>query len=129
MAGPWEQYQQPAAAAPAGPWTQYRPTEQQSEIPTGRKGYSLAEVPLAAGRNLPESAGKFVSGVVEAVTSPIQTLSSILDIGAGALRSALPQPVVNFIDKFATAPPPLSSVERSATAPTGSSAKVRLIAS
>lgn len=100
MAGPWEQYQQPAAAAPAGPWTQYQPTEQQSEIPTGRKGYSLAEVPLAAGRNLPESAGKFVSGVVEAVTSPIQTLSSILDIGAGALRSALPKPVVNFIDKF-----------------------------
>lgn len=99
MAAPWEQYQQPAAA-PAGPWAQYQAAAPVSEIPVARKGYSLAEVPLAAGKNLPESAGKFVSGVVEAVTSPLQTLSGILDIGAGALRNALPKPVVNFIDKF-----------------------------
>jgi len=101
MAGPWEQYQQPAVAAtPAGPWSQYQTAPPVNEIPMGRKGYSLAEVPLAAGKNLPESAGKFVSGVVEAVTSPIQTLSGILDIGAGALRNVLPKPVSNFIDKF-----------------------------
>jgi len=102
MAAPWEQYQQPAAA-PAGPWSQYQGTAP-NEIPTGRKSYGLAEVPLAAGKNLPESAGKFVGGLVDVITSPVQTLSSILDIGAGALRNSLPAPVVNFVDKFDTDP-------------------------
>lgn len=71
-----------------------------SETPSSRREYSLAEVPLEAGKNLPESAGKFVSGVVGAVLSPVQTLSSLLDVGAGALRNALPKPVSNFIDRF-----------------------------
>lgn len=69
-------------------------------IPGPRRGYSLTEVPVEAVKNLPESAGKFVGGVVQAVTSPIQTLTGILDAGAGALRNALPQGVVNFIDQF-----------------------------
>lgn len=116
MAGPWEQYQQPATTD-SGPWSQYqtaKPTiDQISEIPAVRRGYSLAEVPLAAGKNLPESAGKFVSGIVEAVTSPVKTLSSILDIGAGALRNTLPKPVVSFIDKFDTDP---ASAERATEA-------------
>lgn len=108
MAAPWEKYQQPVVASTTetGPWSQYQQpaVEQPSEIPTPRRGYSLAEVPVAAGKNLPESAGKFVGGVVEAITSPLQTLSGILDIGAGALRNTLPKPVVNFIDKFDTDP-------------------------
>ena len=95
---PYEQFVTPAE----NPYAQFvSPTQTSSTgIPTGRSSYGLSEVPLAAGKNLPESAGKFVSGVVEAVTSPVQTLSSILDIGAGALRNVLPKPVVSFIDKF-----------------------------
>jgi len=80
----------PTAAAPAAP----------SGIPGPRRGYSLAQVPGAAVKNLPESAGKFVGGIVEAITSPVQTLTGLLDAGAGALRNALPRGVVNFIDRF-----------------------------
>jgi hypothetical protein len=73
-------------------------------IPGPRRGYSLTEVPVEAAKNLPESAGKFVGGVVQALTSPIQTLSGILDAGAGALRNSLPKGVVSFIDQFDTNP-------------------------
>lgn len=74
------------------------------EIPGPRRSYSLAEVPVEAIKNVPESAGKFVGGVVQAVTSPVQTIKGILDVGAGALRNALPESVVNFIDQFDTNP-------------------------
>jgi len=73
-----------------------------SEIP--RRKYSLAEVPVEAVKNVPESAGRFVGGIVQAVTSPLQTLTGILDAGAGALRNALPEGVVNFIDQFDSNP-------------------------
>ena len=73
-------------------------------IPGPRRGYSLTEVPVEAVKNLPESAGKFVGGVVQAVTSPLQTLTGILDAGAGALRNSLPQGVVNFVERFDTDP-------------------------
>lgn len=73
-------------------------------IPGPRRGYSLTEVPVEAVKNLPGSASQFVGGIVQAVTSPVQTLTSILDAGAGALRNALPQGVVNFIDQFDTNP-------------------------
>lgn len=108
------------SAAPAMDYAalakQYGGTTASAEIPTGRRDYSLAQVPLEAGKNLPASAGKFVSGVVEAITSPVQTLSGILDIGAGALRKALPQPVVSFIDKFDTDPAAAERATAAATA-------------
>ena len=54
MAGPWEQYQQPAAAA-SGPWEQYQqPAVAPSEIPAPRKSYALADVPGAALENAPK---------------------------------------------------------------------------
>ena len=85
----------------SNPFTQFAPAAAPAGgIPGPRRGYSLTEVPVEAVKNLPESAGKFVGGVVQAVTSPVQTLTSILDAGAGALRNALPQGVVNFIDQF-----------------------------
>ena len=75
-----------------------------SGIPETRRSYSLGEVPLEAGKNLPASAGQFVSGVVQAVTSPVQTLTGLLDLGAGALRNSLPKSVSGFIDKFDSDP-------------------------
>lgn len=84
----------------SNPFAQFAPAAPAGGIPGPRRGYSLTEVPVEAVKNLPESAGKFVGGVVQAVTSPIQTLTGILDAGAGALRNALPQGVVNFIDQF-----------------------------
>jgi hypothetical protein len=95
------------AAQPAqtdNPFAQFAPAAPASGIPGPRRGYSLTEVPVEAVKNLPESAGKFVGGVVQAVTSPLQTLTGILDAGAGALRNSLPQGVVNFVDRFDTDP-------------------------
>jgi len=72
----------------------------QLEQPASRAKYALSEVPGAALKNAPASAGRFATGMLEMVTSPLQTLTGILDIGAGALRSALPSQVVNFVDQF-----------------------------
>lgn len=75
-----------------------------SGIPGPRREYSLTEVPVEAVKNLPGSASQFVGGIARAVISPVQTLTGILDAGAGALRNALPQGVVSFIDQFDTNP-------------------------
>jgi hypothetical protein len=85
---PYAQFVTPAPQAPSG------------GIPDGRRKYSLGEVPVAAVENLYGSGGRFLGGVYEAVTSPVQTLSSLLDIGAGALRNTLPKQVTGFIDSF-----------------------------
>ena len=97
---PFAQFAAQPQAPAANPFEQFAPAAATGGIPGPRRGYSLTEVPVEAVKNLPESAGKFVGGVVQAVTSPIQTLTGILDAGAGALRNALPQGVVNFIDQF-----------------------------
>lgn len=67
---------------------------------TGLQEYTLGEIPLAAVRNFPRSAGQFYGGIIEAVTSPIDTLTAMLDIGAGALRSATPKNVRGLIDQL-----------------------------
>lgn len=104
---PFAQYATKPAAAAENPFAQFavsEPAMTGGEIPGPRRSYSLAEVPVEAVKNVPESAGKFVGGVVQAVTSPVQTIKGILDVGAGALRNALPESVVNFIDQFDTNP-------------------------
>ena len=100
---PFAQYA-PKQEAAANPFAQYAATSAPSEIPATRRSYSLSEVPLEAGKNLPTSAGQFVGGVVQAVTSPLQTLTGLLDLGAGALRNSLPKSVSGFIDKFDSDP-------------------------
>ena len=66
----------------------------------GRRSYALSEVPMQAVVNTPESFLKFGSDIYQAVTNPVQTLTGILDLGAGALRNTLPKNVVSFIDQF-----------------------------
>ena len=113
---PFAQYA-PKQEAAANPFAQYAaPAASTSGIPEGRRSYSLAEVPLEAGKNLPASAGQFVGGVVQAVVSPLQTLTSLLDVGAGALRNTLPKPVVSFIDKFDADPEAAQRASSVATA-------------
>jgi hypothetical protein len=65
-----------------------------------RRSYALSEVPGQAVVNAPGSLLKFGSDLYQAVTNPVQTLTGILDIGAGALRNTLPKNVVSFIDQF-----------------------------
>lgn len=98
-ANPFDQFDAPAinpfdrfdvksvAAAPSG-------------VPGPRRSYAAIEVPGAALANVPRSAKQFATNLYEAVTNPLQTVSAVLDIGAGALQKALPDTVVNFINRF-----------------------------
>lgn len=100
MAGPWEQYQTPAAA-PAGPWDQYREggtipevtvtpdTMTVSEIPAPRN-YSISEVPGAAFRNLPKSAVEFGSNVVAPIVHPVNTFMGLGDVLGGIMEPVTP---------------------------------------
>jgi len=54
--------------------------------------------------NTPASAGRMVSGLYEAVTSPVQTISGVMDVAAGGLQNVLPKPVTDFINQFETNP-------------------------
>jgi len=81
----------PAMAAPQGQLTQ---------PPAGPQSYAMAEVPGAAIRNIPESAGKFASGVYEAVTSPVQTAKGGWDLLAGAVQNVLPKSAVEWVNTF-----------------------------
>jgi hypothetical protein len=67
-------------------------------IPGPRRAWS--DVPGEALANVMPSAQKFVGGLYEAVTSPVQTAKGLLDLGAGALQNALPKQVVDFVNKF-----------------------------
>lgn len=69
-----------------------------------QRSYGLSEVPGAALQNLPKSATQFYTGLAQAVLNPVDTLTSILDLGAGALRNSLPKGVVSFIDQFDSDP-------------------------
>jgi len=73
-------------------------------MPAERRTYAATEVPLAAAKNLPASAKQFATGLYEAVTQPVQTAKAILDVGAGALRAAMPESVRTFIDRFDAEP-------------------------
>jgi hypothetical protein len=84
---PFDQFDAPAKIASTG-------------IPSARKSYALSEVPGEAISNLPASAKRFAGGIYEAVTNPIQTISGVLDVGAGALQKVLPDSVVNFVNQF-----------------------------
>jgi len=101
---PFAQFAAQPQASAANPFEQFAPAAATGGIPGPRRSYSLTEVPVEAVKNVPGSAGRFVGGVLQAVTSPVQTLTGILDAGAGALRNALPKGVVNFIDQFDTNP-------------------------
>lgn len=54
--------------------------------------------------NTPASAGRMVSGLYEAVTNPVQTVSGLMDVAAGGLQNVLPKPVTDFINQFETNP-------------------------
>jgi hypothetical protein len=50
--------------------------------------------------NVGTSAKKFVGGLAEAVTSPVQTAGALLDVAAGGLQKALPKSVVDFVNSL-----------------------------
>jgi len=55
-------------------------------------------------QNIIPSATNMATGLYQAVTNPVQTVSGLLDVGAGALQKALPKPVVDFVNQFESNP-------------------------
>lgn len=109
---PWEKYQ---STEQEGPWSKYQAAPEpvsSVEMIDNRPGLSVQAEPepswldVAGGaiENLPSSAGKYLGGIVEAVTHPGATIQGVADIAAGGLRKVLPDDVVRFIDQFDTNP-------------------------
>jgi len=72
--------------------------------PFAPKKRSWKDVPGEAFVNIYPSAKTMATGLYQAVTNPVQTVSGIMDVAAGGLQNALPKPVVNFINQFETNP-------------------------
>ena len=68
--------------------------------PFAPKKRSWTDVPGEAFSNILPSAKNMASGLYEAVTSPVQTVSGLMDVAAGSLQNALPKPVVDFVNQF-----------------------------
>ena len=77
----------------AGSTQNAQPAEQKPQM-------SWTDVPGQALKNLPKSVGGVLSNFVQAVTSPVQTLSGAADVAAGTLRNITPAPIANFINRF-----------------------------
>lgn len=71
-------------------------------MPTPRR--SWGDVAYEATFSLPSSAGKFIGGMYEAVTSPVETGKNVLDVARGAVQNVLPARVKAFLDEFDTNP-------------------------
>ena len=55
------------------------------------------DVAQRAVANIPASAGRMAQDIYQAVTSPVQTAKTVLDIGAGTLQNLLPESLVRMI--------------------------------
>lgn len=97
---PYDQFD----AATANPYDQFdaRTPATSSGVPGPRRTWSQTGV--EALKNAPSSAAKFVGGVYEAVTSPVQTLKGLADVAAGGLQNVLPRAVKEFVDQFDASP-------------------------
>jgi transcription antitermination factor NusG len=73
----------------------FKPSDIVEEYLTSSMG--VGEVAGRAIRNIPSSFAGVVSGLAEAVTSPIETAKTVLDLGAGILQNVLPESVVQTI--------------------------------
>ena len=73
-------------------------------IPGPRRSYSLTEVPVEAVKNVPKSAGKFVGGVLQAVTSPIETTKSLFQLVGGGVFATLPEKAQEWLIENANDP-------------------------
>jgi hypothetical protein len=68
------------------------------------EGMPWSQVPGEALRNTPASAGQFLGNLTQAITSPIETITAVGDLGAGALRAGaqavLPTAAFDYLDSF-----------------------------
>ena len=107
---PWEVVSVAPATTQANPWDVVQQTPQQPKY----MGYG--EMMGQAVQNIPASAANMATGLYQAVTNPVQTVSGLLDVGAGALQKALPKPVVDFVNQFESNPEAAQRAVNAATA-------------
>lgn len=65
-------------------------------------------------KNIPSSAVEYGKNIATAVLHPINTVSGILDVGAGELQKILPQPIVNAINQLDWSPEAAEKARESA---------------
>jgi muramidase (phage lysozyme) len=99
------------------------PQTQVAAQPMQNTPMSVGDVAYGAMTNLPASAAKYGKELYQAVTNPIQTLSSILDVGAGALKNITPKSIASFIDIFDRNPEAAQRAVQAANAVGGEYAK------
>jgi hypothetical protein len=73
--------------------------------------------------NVAKSAGRQIAGVAQAIAHPLDTAGGLLDVAAGGLQNALPQSVVDFVNKFDTNPEAAKRAVKVANAVGGQYAK------
>lgn len=71
-------------------------------IPKQRR--SFADVPGEALANVGTSAANFYKGLITAITNPVQTVSGVIDVGAGALQNLLPKELVDLVNQIDNKP-------------------------
>ena len=69
----------------------------EAELKLRQKPMTAGEVATGAITNFPSSFKNLIGNIVEAVTSPVETAKSILDVGAGALQNVLPEKLVQAV--------------------------------
>lgn len=75
----------------------YLESKKSEEKQTEKPSLSAGEVAIGAITSFPSSVKKVATETVEALTSPIQTAKSVLDLGAGILQNVLPEKLVQTI--------------------------------
>lgn len=83
---------------------QTAPAAAPSLAPVERKSYALSEVPGQAIVNAPGSLLKFGSDLYQAVSSPIETTRSLMDVVGGGIINALPKDAQAWMMKNANDP-------------------------
>jgi len=68
-----------------------------SQASSGQPQLSPADVAVSAVKNFPSSVGSMLGDIYQAVTSPVQTAKTVLDLGAGVLQNVLPEKLVQMI--------------------------------
>lgn len=84
-------------AAQQGQSTATEPEAVTEEPQEDQDPLTAGEVAEGAVESFLPSLGREVSGIWEAVTNPIDTASTVLDLGAGVLQNVLPESVVQLI--------------------------------
>jgi hypothetical protein len=73
-------------------------------LPLPRRQYGFGEALMEAPFSAPGDLAKQLTGLKEAIESPVQTLGGLFDLAAGALRETVPAPIRKIVDYFDSDP-------------------------